>query len=166
MRTRSNFPKPYFNNVDSIHSTDILFKTRKHIDIILLFSVVVGLFAIAVFNSSCGEIKNKEQEAIQTMKDATVSEQENQTPDPSGTYLLDNPNIRIELSIAGDSWSSQTTMKSGFGAEADAADAQFESGSISGKDLFDSTGSVKIGTIDNKEITITLGGQRVTLRKQ
>lgn len=65
----------------------------------------------------------------------------------------------------GNMWTGQFTFVSGFGAEYDAGNAEFQSGVVKGNDLYDESGYVKIGYVQGRTLTTTVGGQYLTLEK-
>jgi hypothetical protein len=68
--------------------------------------------------------------------------------------------------VVGEQWTGSFTFVSGFGAEYDASQAEFQTGLVRGNEIFDESGYVKIGYIEGKNLTTTVGGQYITLRKR
>jgi hypothetical protein len=55
---------------------------------------------------------------------------------------------------------------SGLGAEYDASQAEFQTGVVRGNEIFDESGLVKIGYIEGNNLTTTVGGQYITLKRK
>lgn len=91
-------------------------------------------------------------------------------PDPNesidGVYNYSGNDAVSEIIIMGNMWTGQFTFVSGFGAEYDAGNAEFQSGVVKGNDLYDESGYVKIGYVQGRTLTTTVGGQYLTLRKR
>ena len=68
------------------------------------------------------------------------------------------------INVSGEMWNGRTTIITGMGEDYDKT--EYESGSVSGSDLYESTGMVKIGKISGRFLTTTIGGSNVTLTKQ
>ncbi len=82
-----------------------------------------------------------------------------------GTYRFSDNSAKLEILIIGDAWSGKTIMISGFGADYDNKQAQYENGVVKGNDLYDSSGLIKIGSVQGKTLTTSIAGQSVTLTK-
>ena len=59
----------------------------------------------------------------------------------------------------------KTVIISGFGAEYDNQNAQYDNGIVNGNDLYESSGNIKIGYIDGNSLVATIFDRQVTLRK-
>jgi len=83
-----------------------------------------------------------------------------------GIYSYEDREVYLEIVINGDSWNGKTMIITGFGSEYDNQKSTYESGTISGNDLYESRGIVKIGYIKGNAITTSMGRKTVTLRKK
>jgi hypothetical protein len=109
-----------------------------------------------VSNRETGSYNNhKTQPSEESSSDATID----------GTYRYSDSSTELSISIYGTSWYGKTTIKSGYGQEYDSQNAQSDSGIIKGNDLYDSSGMVKIGYVDGRNLTTSIGGNNVTLSK-
>ncbi len=78
---------------------------------------------------------------------------------PNGTYTYtESGGVENTITVNGTSWVG--TMKL-----CDYCDKSYESGTVKGNNLFDSSGMVKIGSISGSSLSTSLGGSSVTLRK-
>jgi hypothetical protein len=80
-----------------------------------------------------------------------------------GTYSYNDESVKISITINGDSWIGKTTIISGMGDEYDRP--EYQSGIVNGQDLYESSGMVKIGYVNGRSLTTTIGGSQVTLSK-
>lgn len=83
----------------------------------------------------------------------------------NGTYTDKQYPVEFEISIRGDRWYGKTVIISGMGSDYDNQNAEYDNGIVSGNDLYDSSGMVKIGYVSGNRVITSYGGQRVTLRK-
>jgi hypothetical protein len=91
----------------------------------------------------------------------------NQTEDASnvnGLYQYNDQSVRMAITVNGDKWRGSTTIITGMGDDYDKT--EYESGIVNGSDLYESTGNVKIGYINGRSLTTSIGGSSVTLTKQ
>lgn len=79
----------------------------------------------------------------------------------NGTYRFKDSSVKLKVTISGSSWSGETTILSGTGYD----DSEYNSGIVKGKDLYDSSGFVKIGYVIGKSLHTSIANQRVTLKK-
>jgi hypothetical protein len=82
-----------------------------------------------------------------------------------GTYSYKDNSVEILITISGSFWRGKTIMITGFGSDYDDQNAQYDNGIVKGKDLYESSGMVKIGYVDGNSLTTAVGDQRVTLSK-
>jgi hypothetical protein len=75
-----------------------------------------------------------------------------------GTYTYSDYFMEVTMRVSGSRWSATIRYKSGN-------DAEYESGSVSGNDLYDSSGLFKIGHISGNSIQTTFGEKRITLHR-
>lgn len=80
-----------------------------------------------------------------------------------GTYKYKDESVSISITINGDSWFGQTTIISGMGD--DYEKPEYQSGILKGQELYESSGMVKIGYINGRNLTTTIGDNQVTLSK-
>lgn len=93
-----------------------------------------------------------------------LSESQNQSPD--GIYVYSDNSVNIRIAINGNRWRGKTMIISGFGADNDNQNAQYDNGVVNGTTLFDASGYVEIGHVNGRNLTTTISDQSVTLRKQ
>jgi len=93
-----------------------------------------------------------------------LSESQNQSPD--GIYIYADNSVNIRIAINGNRWRGKTMIISGFGADNDNQNAQYDNGVVNGTTLFDESGYVEIGHVNGRSLTTTISNQSVTLRKQ
>jgi len=84
----------------------------------------------------------------------------------NGTYIYDGSDAKCKISVFGDQWVGSFTIVSGFGDEYDASQAEFQTGVVRSNEIFDESGFVKIGYIDGKILTTTVGGQYISLKRK
>jgi hypothetical protein len=84
----------------------------------------------------------------------------------NGTYTYEGSDAKCKILVVGEQWTGSFTFVSGLGAEYDASQAEFQTGLVRGNEIFDESGYVKIGYIEGKNLTTTVGGQYITLRKR
>ncbi len=82
-----------------------------------------------------------------------------------GTYTYSDNSADLSITIYGTTWYGKTIIKTGNGAEFDAQNAETDNGIIKGNDLYDSSGSVKVGYVSGNSLTTSIGGSSVTLSK-
>lgn len=78
------------------------------------------------------------------------------TKTPDGTYEYSDYFMEVTMRVAGSSWSATIKYKSGN-------DTEYESGTVAGNDLYDSSGLFKVGYISGNSIKTTFGEKRITL---
>ena len=81
-----------------------------------------------------------------------------------GTYRYKDESVNISIRISGESWIGQTTIISGMGDEYDKP--EYQSGVVKGQELYESSGMVQIGYVNGRNLTTSIGDNRVTLSKQ
>ena len=84
----------------------------------------------------------------------------------NGTYIYDGSDAKCKISVFGDQWVGSFSVVSGFGDEYDASQAEFQTGVVRSNEIFDESGLVKIGYIEEKNLTTTVGGQYITLKRK
>jgi len=84
----------------------------------------------------------------------------------NGTYIYDGSDAKCKISVFGDQWVGSFSVVSGFGDEYDASQAEFQTGVVRNNEIFDESGLVKIGYIEEKNLTTTVGGQYITLKRK
>jgi hypothetical protein len=115
------------------------------------------------FSLSCGNSSSIDKSSSPVKPSPTVERAEVEGID--GTYRFRDNSAKLEILIIGDAWSGKTIMISGFGADYDNKQAQYENGVVKGNDLYDSSGLIKIGSVQGKSLTTSIAGQSVTLTK-
>ena len=66
--------------------------------------------------------------------------------------------VELSMTISGDSWTGRTKI-------CEYCEIEYDSGIVYGSDLYDISGSVKIGNISGNFISTSIGSSRVTLKK-
>ena len=112
---------------------------------------------------SCGNSSSIDKSSSPVKASRSIEREEEEGID--GTYRFRDNSAKLEILIIGDSWSGKTIMISGFGADYDNKQAQYENGVVKGNDLYDSSGLIKIGSVQGKSLTTSIAGQSVTLTK-
>ena len=84
----------------------------------------------------------------------------------NGNFFYEGLDAKCKILVMGDLWTGSFTFVSGFGAEYDASHAEFQTGVVRGKEIFDESGLVKIGYIEGNNLTTTVGGQYITLKRK
>jgi hypothetical protein len=84
----------------------------------------------------------------------------------NGNYFYEGLDAKCKILVMGDQWTGSFTFVSGFGDEYDASQAEFQTGVVRGNEIFDESGLVKIGYIEGKNLTTTVGGQYITLKRK
>jgi hypothetical protein len=80
-----------------------------------------------------------------------------------GTYSYNDESVKMSITINGDSWIGKTTIISGMGDEYDKP--EYQSGVVNGQDLYESSGMLKIGYVNGRNLTTSIGNNQVTLSK-
>lgn len=88
----------------------------------------------------------------------SFSQPDNSSYSQNGTYSYSSGDVELSMNISGDSWTGRTKI-------CEYCDVEYDSGIVYGSDLYDSSGSVKIGNISGNTISTFVGSSRVTLRK-
>jgi uncharacterized protein YcfL len=97
--------------------------------------------------------------------DAQSEEEQTSSESIDGTYSYSDNSADLSITIYGTTWYGKTIIKTGNGAEFDAQNAESDNGIIKGNDLYDSSGSVKVGYVSGNSLTTSVGGSSVTLSK-
>ena len=108
----------------------------------LIFNKIFFIFSISIL-ISCNSKNNKS---------------DNSSYSQNGTYSYSSGDVELSMTISGDSWTGRTKI-------CEYCDVEYDSGIVNGSDLYDSSGSVKIGNISGNSISTSIGSSRVTLRK-
>ena len=86
-------------------------------------------------------------------------------PSLNGTYSYSDNSVELVIEVNGESWNGKTMLISGFGSNYDNQNAKNSRGVVKGSELFESSGSVKVGNIEGRSLNTSIGGQSVTLSK-
>ena len=86
--------------------------------------------------------------------------------DINGTYYVEDNSAIGSITVSGNNWSGSIKIISGLGDAYDNKNKIYDRGIVNGSDVFDKSGHVKIGYIQGKELTTSLGNSRVTLVKK
>jgi uncharacterized lipoprotein YehR (DUF1307 family) len=124
-------------------------------------TIFLVLLVISLSLYGCGlESSSNFQDGGQD--DATVDKRES----INGTYKFSDQTVKIEMNINGNEWIGKIRLVSGFGADYDNENAEYDHGMVSGTDIYDSSGYVKIGYVTGSSLVTTFHGQEVTLSKR
>lgn len=135
----------------------------KKIFILLLLSVTI----ISCENKTSTVESNTTTESATTSEsstDETKTESKAETT-PDGIYSYTDNSAELQITVSGNRWMGKTVIVSGFGAEYDNQNAQYDNGIVNGTDLYESSGNIKIGYIDGNSLVANVFERQVTLRK-
>jgi len=118
----------------------------------LIFNKLIFIFSISIL-ISCNSKNNKSDNSSNS-----YSQPDNSSYSQNGTYSYSSGDVELSMTISGDSWTGRTKI-------CEYCDVEYDSGIVYGSDLYDSSGSVKIGNISGNSISTSIGSSRVTLRK-
>jgi hypothetical protein len=116
-------------------------------------SIQISIVLLVFFLSSCNSKNNKSDNSSNS-----YSQPDNSSYSQNGTYSYSSGDVELSMNISGDSWTGRTKI-------CEYCDVEYDSGIVYGSDLYDSSGSVKIGNISGNTISTFVGSSRVTLRK-
>jgi hypothetical protein len=83
----------------------------------------------------------------------------------NGIYTYKDNSTELQITVSGNRWMGKTVIISGFGSEYDNQNAQYDNGIVSGSDLYESSGNIKIGYIDGSSLVASVFDRQFTLRK-
>jgi hypothetical protein len=111
------------------------------------------------------EVRPK-SEIIKTIEQRSETNSTDEVSSMDGVYSYIDNSAEIEIIVSGDTWTGKTKIISGFGEAYDESNTEYESGIVKGNQLYESSGFVKIGSIDGRSITTSIGGNIINLRKK
>lgn len=122
---------------------------------------------------SCENKPTTNQSSDEAVENSSSTETSSETPTDdskseisnSGVYTYKDNSTELQITVSGNRWMGKTVIVSGFGAEYDNQNAQYDNGIINGNDLYESSGNIKIGYIDGNSLVATVFDRQVTLRK-
>jgi hypothetical protein len=122
---------------------------------------------------SCENKSTTNQSSDEAVENSSSAETSSETPTDdskseisnSGVYTYKDNSTELQITVSGNRWMGKTVIVSGFGAEYDNQNAQYDNGIINGNDLYESSGNIKIGYIDGNSLVATVFDRQVTLRK-
>ncbi|MBK0383782.1 hypothetical protein I5M32_12505 [Pedobacter sp. SD-b] len=82
-----------------------------------------------------------------------------------GTYLYKDDSAELEITISGDTWTGKTTVITGFGSDYDNQNTNYDNGIVKNNNLYNSSGTVKVGYINGNSLITSVGEHSVTLLK-
>jgi ABC-type transport system involved in cytochrome bd biosynthesis fused ATPase/permease subunit len=112
------------------------------------------------------EEKNEFLDESQYSENVTPSVKEEKVASISGTYFYRSNSVEIEIVISGDSWYGKTMIVTGLGSDYDSENAEYESGSVEGNQLYESSIMQNIGYVSGNNLITSISGRQVTLRKK
>jgi hypothetical protein len=117
-----------------------------------------------VFTLNRSDVNTSSNQNNQDKNSSEINSSQNQSPD--GIYTFSDNSVNIRISISGNRWRGKTAIISGFGADNDNQNAQYDNGVVNGTTLFDASGYVEIGHVNGRYLTTSISNQSVTLTKQ
>ena len=66
----------------------------------------------------------------------------------SGVYTYKDNSTELQITVSGNRWMGKTVIVSGFGAEYDNQNAQYNNGNMNSNNLYESSGNFKIRYMD------------------
>ncbi len=134
--------------------------------VLILSTIAVSLFVLGGCKKETEvTVQSGSNDTTEIATEATEAPQTQEAPSNEGTYTYEDSSASLEITVSGSAWTGKTEIKSGFGAENDAANAEYQNGIVKGTDLYDDSGYAKIGYVNGSSLTTSMGGNRVTLRK-
>jgi hypothetical protein len=115
--------------------------------------------------SSSNESTTTESSTSPDETSQSSSNELNQETTTNGIYSYKDNSTELQITVSGNRWMGKTVIVSGFGAEYDNQNAQYDNGIVNGNDLYESSGNIKIGYIDGNSLVATIFDRQVTLRK-
>ena len=109
---------------------------------------------------------NEVHKEINKNKAKTKNIETNKVVPKNGVYLYVDNSVEIQIIISEDVWNGKTKIISGLGDEYDNSNIEYESGIVKGNDLYESSGFVKIGVVENKLLKTSIGGNSITLTRK
>jgi hypothetical protein len=79
-----------------------------------------------------------------------------------GTYKYSDSGGSSVVTVSGNRWSGKTVINSGFGSSYDNGQAQYSNGVVKNGKLYDSSGYVQLGTVDDYSLEIAIGSNMAT----
>jgi hypothetical protein len=129
------------------------------------YSVFILLFFLLLFVGSCDNnssaIKSATTDSVSPKKIPKVKEES-----IDGIYSYEDNSSKLSITLSGNYWQGKTMIISGFGEGYDSRNAQYENGIARGKELFESSGMVKIGYVSGNNLYTSIGGQSAILTKE
>ena len=115
-------------------------------------------------NDNAVENSNSAETPSETTSEKPTSESNTEISN-SGIYTYKDNSAELQITVSGNRWMGKTVIISGFGAEYDNQNAQYDNGIVNGNDLYESSGNIKIGYIDGNSLVANIFERQVTLRK-
>ena len=115
-------------------------------------------------NENAVENSNPTETPSETTSETPASESNTEISN-SGIYTYKDNSAELQITVSGNRWMGKTVIISGFGAEYNNQNAQYDNGIVNGNDLYESSGNIKIGHIDGNSLVATVFERQVTLRK-
>jgi hypothetical protein len=90
---------------------------------------------------------------------------QNKIETKDGTYLYSDNLLILTITVNGNRWFGKTVVNTGMGSDYDDRNTKYESGFLKNNSLFESTGMLEIGYISGNNLTTSIGGQTVVLKR-
>ena len=110
--------------------------------------------------------KNPDEKSTSLNNDSQSGDKKTNTvniQNNDGVYSFHDNSVDLKIVIHGQTWIGKTTIITGMGSEYDKP--AFESGIVIGNDIYESSGNVKIGSVNGSSLTTTISDSQVTLTK-
>lgn len=133
----------------------------------IIFLLILSAGIIACENKTTSQ-SNESIEENSTSSDAsseTSTDESKSEISNGGVYSYKDNSTELQITVSGNRWMGKTVIVSGFGAEYDNQNAQYDNGFVNGNDLYESSGNIKIGYIDGNSLVASVFDRQVTLRK-
>ena len=112
-------------------------------------------------------LEKNEEENSASSNSATHTEEKNNNTEAvqnnDGVYSFHDNSVDLKIVIHGQTWTGKTTIITGMGEEYDKP--EYQSGIVIGNDIYESSGNIKIGSINGRSLTTTISDSQVTLTK-
>ena len=112
-------------------------------------------------------LEKNEEENSASSNSATHTEEKNNNTEAvqnnDGVYSFHDNSVDLKIVIHGQTWTGKTTIITGMGEEYDKP--EYQSGIVIGNDIYESSGNIKIGSVNGRSLTTTISDSQVTLTK-
>ncbi|TRV69855.1 MAG: hypothetical protein EWV86_00420 [Microcystis panniformis Mp_MB_F_20051200_S9D] len=129
---------------------------------------------IETINQKLITVENKYEENLESMisnvkyhlREQRIEAERDQMIKQQGTYSYEDSSGKFEITVNGNKWGGQITIKSGYGDSYDRQNAEYEFGVVKGNILYERSGYSQIGYIKGNRLYSSLGDKQITLIKK